>query len=95
MATAVYRGLLRSCNQAFRNDVSMLKNAKSKIRSEFEVSAAERDPDRLKQLFAEGEEASDFIKTFVVQAELNDRGSYAMQVEKHHADTVAEEAELR
>lgn len=41
-----------------------------------QVSAAERDPDRLNQLFAEGKEAAEFIKTFVVQAELNDRGNY-------------------
>ena len=41
-----------------------------------QVSASERDPGRIQQLLAEGREAADFIRTFVVQAKLNERGNY-------------------
>ena len=34
------------------------------------------DSGAVKKLLAEGEEAASFIKTFVVQAKLNDRGNY-------------------
>ena len=34
------------------------------------------DPTAVKKLIAEGEEAASFIKSFVVQAKLNDRGNF-------------------
>lgn len=73
----------------------MQQNARREIRSKFQASAAEQDHGRLKQLLGEGREAADFIRTFVVQAKLNKRGNYEMKVEKHHANTEAEEAAIR
>ena len=48
-----------------------------------------------RQLLADAEEAASFLRTYVVQARLNERGNYRMTVQPHHADTVAEEAALR
>ncbi|KAK9826730.1 hypothetical protein WJX81_002385 [Elliptochloris bilobata] len=92
---AVYRLLLRSVNKAFRNDDEMLLKSAQEIRSRYQAAASETDPAAVARLCAEGEEAADFIRTYVVQARLNERGNYAMQVEEHHADTIAEEAALR
>ena len=42
----------------------------------WQAAAAEADPSAVARLCAEGEEAADFIRTYVVQARLNERGNY-------------------
>ena len=39
-------------------------------------AAGEADPSAITRLCADGEEAADFILTYVVQARLNERGNY-------------------
>lgn len=73
----------------------MIQNSKLELRSKFEANRRVADSGAVKKLLAEGEEAASFIKTFVVQAKLNDRGNYEMKVQPHHADATAEEAALR
>lgn len=43
-------------------------------------SRAETDPDKLRVLIEGGKDAADFLKTYVVQAKLNDRGNYGESV---------------
>ncbi|KAK9829909.1 hypothetical protein WJX72_008604 [[Myrmecia] bisecta] len=90
-ALDVYRTLLRSITTAFRGDASMLESARQEIRSKFKEAASLTDQQEISRRFAEGEEAADFIRTYVVQAKLNERGNFAMQVQPEHADTTAEE----
>ena len=42
----------------------------------WQAAAGEADPTAVARLCAEGEEAADFIRTYVVQARLNERGNY-------------------
>ena len=42
----------------------------------WQAAAAEADPTAVARLCAEGEEAAHFIRTYVVQARLNERGNY-------------------
>ena len=42
----------------------------------WQAAAGEADPTAVARLCAEGEEAADFISTYVVQARLNERGNY-------------------
>ena len=39
---------------------------------------SETEADAIQRLCAEGDEAADFLRTFVVQARLNERGNYGM-----------------
>lgn len=94
-ALSVYRQCLRSVQQSFRGDQYMLHNSRKELRSKFEANRQVSDCGAIKKLLAEGEEAADFIKTFVVQAKLNKRGNFEMKVQPHHADATAEEAAIR
>eukprot|EP00891_Asterochloris_glomerata_P003324 jgi/Astpho2/3324/Aster-x0573 len=60
-----------------------------------QANAGETNPSEVQKMLADGLEAADFIKTFVVQAKLNPRGNFEMQVQPEHADATAEEAALR
>ncbi|CAK0779825.1 hypothetical protein CVIRNUC_004863 [Coccomyxa viridis] len=83
------------CLAAFRDDDFMQQSARNEVRSKFEASAGVSDPAAVDKLCAEGRDAAKFLTQYVVQAELNERGNYAMSVEPHHTDSVAEEAALR
>lgn len=43
-----------------------------------QAAAGEADPAAVLRLCQEGEEAADFIRTYVVQARLNERGNYGV-----------------
>jgi len=92
---AAYRNLLRSVKATFKGDEYMQTGALTEARSKFKECVGQEDQDEIEKAIAEAYEAAEFIKTFVVQAKLNDRGNFAMQVEPHHAETSAEEAALR
>ncbi|EIE19322.1 hypothetical protein COCSUDRAFT_34269 [Coccomyxa subellipsoidea C-169] len=92
---AVYRLFLRSIRTAFKGDAFMLTSAKQEVRARFQSAAGVTEPKEIEKLCAEGRDAAQFLTQYVVQAKLNDRGNFAMIVEPHHTDTVAEEAALR
>ncbi|CAL5221847.1 g4107 [Coccomyxa viridis] len=92
---SVYREFLRSIKQAFKNDEFMQQTARNEVRTKFQGSSGVTDPAEIDKLCAEGRDAARFLTQYVVQAELNERGNYAMSVEPHHTDAVAEEAALR
>ncbi|BDA43747.1 probable mitochondrial zinc maintenance protein 1, mitochondrial [Coccomyxa sp. Obi] len=92
---SVYRHFLRSIKAAFRGDDFMLASARQEVRTRFQSAAGVTDPDEIDKLCAEGRDAAQFLTQYVVQAKLNERGNFAMAVEPHHTETVAEEAALR
>ena len=88
---AAYRLLLRARAAAFKGDAPTLQASGAELRARFEehraLAGAARD-----RALAEAREAAEFLASHVVQAELNERGNFAMQVEPRHAHTLAEEA---
>ncbi|KAK9831574.1 hypothetical protein WJX74_000763 [Apatococcus lobatus] len=92
---AAYRVLLRSITAAFKGDAFMLQQSRREVRHKYQEAAGLTDPAEVQKKVAEAKEAADFIRTNVVQAQLNERGNFAMQVEEHHADSTAEEAAIR
>lgn len=79
---------------AFKNDAHALAASRAELRSKFGEAAGAAGDDAARAV-ADAHEAADFLRTYVVQAALNERGNYEMRVEKHHVDTVAEEGEIR
>lgn len=87
---------------AFRGDTATLKASRKELRARFDDSRAtlaggggQQHQEQIDQALADAAEAADFLRTFVVQAKLNERGNYEMKLEPHHADAVAEEAAIR
>eukprot|EP00884_Botryococcus_braunii_P018712 jgi/Botrbrau1/5524/Bobra.0023s0011.1 len=91
---AVYRILMRTVNNVFKDDDTAIQLARRDIRSQFTANRLASGPE-LDGMFAAGEEAASFLRSCVVQARLNDRGNYEMKIEKHHTGAVAEEAAIR
>eukprot|EP00241_Pyramimonas_parkeae_P020931 CAMPEP_0114298380 /NCGR_PEP_ID=MMETSP0059-20121206/12387_1 /TAXON_ID=36894 /ORGANISM="Pyramimonas parkeae, Strain CCMP726" /LENGTH=103 /DNA_ID=CAMNT_0001420737 /DNA_START=63 /DNA_END=374 /DNA_ORIENTATION=+ len=84
----VYRELLRATRAAFRHDMKMLTASRAEIRSKFEDSRMETDPKVVQELLGNGREASDFIRTHVVQGVMNDGGNFEVKLEEHHGDKI-------
>lgn len=80
---------------AFKGDAHALTASRVELRSKFAEGAAVTDASEIARLVADAREAADFLRTYVVQAALNERGNYRMTVQPHQADTVAEEGALR
>lgn len=86
---------------AFRGDTVTLNASRTELRARFDESRASlssagvQQQEQIDQALADAAEAADFLRTFVVQAKLNERGNYEMKLEPHHADAVAEEAAIR
>ena len=87
-------------DSAFRGDTVTLNASRKELRARFDenrasLSSGGQQQEQIDQALADAAEAADFLRTFVVQAKLNERGNYEMKLEPHHADTVAEEAAIR
>ena len=83
---------------AFCGDTVTLTASRKELRARFDEtrrSSGALGAQEIDQALADAAEAADFLRTFVVQAKLNERGNYEMKLESHHADTVAEEAAIR
>jgi len=71
----------------------MLSEARREIRSKFEASRLETNPEVINQQLAEAQEAAVFIREFVVQGVLNEEGNFAVKLEEQHADKVMSQEE--
>eukprot|EP00898_Chlorokybus_atmophyticus_P008328 jgi/Chlat1/8497/Chrsp80S07892 len=76
----VYRQVLRSIRRVFGNDPSMKEAAQREARTLFASRRGETDPERVRANLDEGREAAAFIEQNIVQAPLNDRGNYEVQL---------------
>ena len=83
-ALGAYRKLLRTVAATFKGDDVTLSAARREIRQKFEDNRQVADESSLPVMIADAYDAAEFIKTHVVQAELNESGNYAMKVEDHH-----------
>lgn len=75
-ALAGFRHLVRAQRKAFAGDSQMQAGAVNEIRGHFEKNRDASDPEEIRKLIAGCYGAADFLSTFVVQAELNERGNY-------------------
>eukprot|EP00899_Mesostigma_viride_P027999 jgi/Mesvir1/8384/Mv12629-RA.1 len=91
-ARSAFRGLLRAQKIAFKKDVVMQNAATAEIRRHFDESRNETDAAKVSGLLAQAAEAAEFLKSNVIQAALNERGNYEMDIRPEHAGKVAEPA---
>mmetsp|Transcript_22651 Transcript_22651/g.70347 ORF Transcript_22651/g.70347 Transcript_22651/m.70347 type:complete len:113 (-) Transcript_22651:79-417(-) len=82
----MYRELLRSSRAAFKGDQVMVAGARDQIREKFQERRGETDSEAIKGMLQEGKETADFLRSYVVQGVLNERGNYEMKLESHHAE---------
>ncbi|GMH33374.1 hypothetical protein BSKO_01208 [Bryopsis sp. KO-2023] len=88
---AAYRHLLRVVRNVFKGDEAMLSGAYSELRSRFEASRADSDPGVVKKKLEEASEAADFIRSFVVQCHVNEKGTVRVKPEKHQVESMQDE----
>lgn len=64
----------------------MLSAAKLEIRKKYAEANHIRDAAVVNKLCDDADDTAEFMRTTIVQAQLNDRGNYAMQPEERHLD---------
>lgn len=67
-ALRAYRKLLRACRETFANDVPALSAALKEARHRFEQERHNEDETKIKELLGNAEEATNFLRTNIVQA---------------------------
>mmetsp|Transcript_38429 Transcript_38429/g.64566 ORF Transcript_38429/g.64566 Transcript_38429/m.64566 type:complete len:107 (-) Transcript_38429:2201-2521(-) len=92
-ALSVYRGLLRASRDSFKTDTLMLTESRREIRSNFEVARLETNVEVIKTKIGEAEEAAIFIRQFVVQGVMNNKGNFEVKLQEQHADKVISQDE--
>ena len=75
----VFLNLLRTCRSTFKGDAFMLQQSVAEIKSHFRKNAHLTDPDAIQHALKDGQEAADFIKTYIIQGVLNERGNYVVK----------------
>lgn len=76
---SAYRALLKATRKTFSGDTMMLKESALEVRNKFEENKSVSSQAEIQKLLQEAEEASHFITTMIVQAQLNpDSGTYCM-----------------
>lgn len=85
-----FRIIMRAQRAAFRGDAHAQGIAVREIRAKFDEHRHVAATEEVARLAAEAEEAAEFLRLHVVQAELTEEGNYAMKLRKEHAGGVAE-----
>ena len=75
-----YRRLLRSVQKAFGNDKFALNNARIELKKEFVKSKNVVNNNELTELYKGVDEVDDMLNFHLVQASLNQRGNYGMNI---------------
>lgn len=76
--------VISAAGAAFNGDTAALQAAYTEIRTHFRNNSSASDAD-VPRLVSEGQEAMDFLRTAVVQGQLNERGNYGeLPVNSHH-----------
>eukprot|EP00193_Tetraselmis_chui_P007977 CAMPEP_0177757210 /NCGR_PEP_ID=MMETSP0491_2-20121128/3521_1 /TAXON_ID=63592 /ORGANISM="Tetraselmis chuii, Strain PLY429" /LENGTH=76 /DNA_ID=CAMNT_0019272845 /DNA_START=438 /DNA_END=668 /DNA_ORIENTATION=+ len=69
----------------------MTQAASKEIRTKYEESRLETDEAVVRKLLGESQEAAEFIRSFVVQAKLNERGNYEIKPDSKHGDIIMQD----
>eukprot|EP01025_Chloroclados_australasicus_P034899 TRINITY_DN35627_c0_g2_i1.p4 TRINITY_DN35627_c0_g2~~TRINITY_DN35627_c0_g2_i1.p4 ORF type:complete len:126 (-),score=9.30 TRINITY_DN35627_c0_g2_i1:115-459(-) len=75
-----YRLLRRTSNKTFQGDIPMILESRKRIREAFDTYSTETDSAKIQQLLQDARDAADFLRTSIVQAPLNERGSYELNI---------------
>lgn len=71
-----YRQILKATRKSFAGDSQMLKASAMEVRTKFEENRSVTSESDIQRLIDDAYTAAQFISTNIVQAKLNDRGSY-------------------
>ncbi|KAF6155586.1 hypothetical protein GIB67_004580 [Kingdonia uniflora] len=74
-ALRAYRSILRATKESFKGDTVMLNQSAIEVRKKFEENRYITSETEIGVLLDQAREASEFISTMIVQAQVNDRGS--------------------
>ncbi|CAO2824404.1 unnamed protein product [Amaranthus hypochondriacus] len=85
-----YRQILKATRKSFAGDSQMLKASAMEVRTKFEENRSVTSESDIQRLIDDAYTAAQFISTNIVQAKLNDRGSYEMKPSKEHAGATLE-----
>ncbi|KAE9589232.1 hypothetical protein Lal_00000056 [Lupinus albus] len=86
-----YRAVLKATRKTFAGDTLMLKQSAIEVRSKFDENRNVTSDTEIQKLLEEANEASQFITTMIVQAQLNpDSGTYVVKPDKEHAGATLE-----
>lgn len=85
-AVTKYRTLLRAIGTVFRGDLHAMSACKGQARAAFMQQANVADPELIKKLLADADEAVEFLVHNVAQAKLNDSGRYELQLQQSFAE---------
>eukprot|EP01024_Parvocaulis_polyphysoides_P029297 TRINITY_DN26444_c0_g1_i5.p4 TRINITY_DN26444_c0_g1~~TRINITY_DN26444_c0_g1_i5.p4 ORF type:complete len:112 (+),score=18.91 TRINITY_DN26444_c0_g1_i5:589-924(+) len=83
---SAYRTLRRASLKTFQGDEMMLAEGAKKIREAFESYRLETDPGKIEQLLKDAADAAEFLRTSIVQAKMNERGSYELKIDDEIAN---------
>ncbi|KAI5650014.1 hypothetical protein M9H77_36019 [Catharanthus roseus] len=89
-ALRAYRQVLKATQKSFAGDTLMLRESAAEVRKKFEENRHVSSEADVQRLLDEAREASQFISTMIVQAKLNNRGGYEVQLGKEHAEGTLE-----
>jgi complex III assembly factor LYRM7 len=78
--SASFRALLRAVKDTFKGDLQALRTCRAEARKQYRAHASERDGARIERLVADAQDAAQFLRESVVQAQLNEQGNYAMKL---------------
>lgn len=79
-ALSAYRALLRATRKSFAGDTQMLNASALEVRKKFEENRHVTSEPEIQKLLEEAREASHFVSTMIVQAKLNERGGYGINI---------------
>ncbi|XP_070549572.1 complex III assembly factor LYRM7-like [Ptychodera flava] len=82
---ACFRSLHRTARNVFRGDQEALAVCRARINNEFQKHRHETDETKIQELLKLGAQVELVLKKTVVQAELNEKGNYKLNITK---DTV-------
>jgi len=80
---SAYKELHRARKIVFKNDTVALEAGKYKIREEFRKNSSVTDRNEIQKLVKIAEDTADILKKTVVQAVLNERGHYKLNITEH------------
>eukprot|EP00803_Ostreobium_quekettii_P006152 evm.model.scf_561EXC.7 EVM.evm.TU.scf_561EXC.7 scf_561EXC:44806-48196(-) len=85
---AAYRHLLRVVRSTFKGDGFAQAKAHDEIRARFEAARHLVDDSDVQKRLEDARDAANCLQDFVVQAALNDRGSFRIKVQPHQAEAM-------
>ncbi|CAD5120409.1 unnamed protein product [Dimorphilus gyrociliatus] len=82
LVLSCFKNLHRACGQVFGNDYKALIEARKKVNEEFRKNLQLNNEDEIKEKIQFGDDACEFLKTMVIQAEGDGKNSFKLNITK-------------